>query len=55
MICRGAGSEWARGAMAPTDLARNRSKNRSRNRQPINCGPPRFLDLPPPLNSNFQN
>jgi len=55
MIYRGAGGERARGAMASPDLAGNRKENRSRNKQPINSGLPRFLDLPPPLNSIFQN
>jgi len=54
MIYRGAGSEGARGAMAPPDLAGNRKENRSRNSQPINSGPPRLLDLPPPVNLSFK-
>jgi len=55
MIYRGVGSKGVRGAMASPDLAGNRKENRSRIKQPINSGPPRFLDLPPPVNSIFQN
>jgi len=54
MIYRGVGSEGARGAMASPDLAGNRKENRSRNKKPINSGPPRFLDLPPPVNLSFK-